>query len=71
MPRDREARFFTGLFERSQRSEKVLVSALAAVPPRLADWAMESFGATPTFYLLPRRHHKHLNRTDLAERLTT
>lgn len=37
--------------------------------PRLTDWAEENIEQTPTFFRLPRRHHRHLKSTNIPERL--
>src|SRR5205823_12968878 len=37
--------------------------------PKLPGWVEESIDETLTFYRLPRQHHKHLNSTNMLERL--
>ena len=36
---------------------------------KLCGWVEEHIEETPTFYRLPRQHHKHLKSTNLLERL--
>lgn len=36
--------------------------------PKLTDWVEEAIEETFTFYLLPRRHHKHMKSTNMLER---
>jgi putative transposase len=37
--------------------------------PKLTDWVEENIGGTLMFYRLPRQHHKHLQNTNMLERL--
>jgi putative transposase len=37
--------------------------------PKLCDWVEASIEETLTFYRLPRQHHKHMNSTNMLERL--
>ena len=78
---DRDGRFSTEVFKRYQRSEKALVSTLAALKDwvnrwgdvagywRLVDWVEENVEETFTVYRLPAGHRRRMKSTNMLERL--
>ena len=61
--------FVTYLPGRSQHDLAAWLTRWQRKYPKLTDWVEENIASTPTFYRLPRQHHKPLKSTDMLERL--
>jgi len=53
----------------AQRDLAAWLAKGSATYPRLTNWVENHIGETPTFYRLPRAHHKQLKSTNMPERL--
>jgi len=55
--------------QEANRDLAAWIAKWAGKYPKLVDWVETNIGETLTFYRLPWQHHKHMNSTNMLERL--